>query len=587
MKNLYMTFLLTVLMSMIGAKASAYISVENADGVTINYNWNTDKTELTVTSGSYSGNMAIPSSVTYDGKEYSVTSIGNFAFNECSDLTSVEIPNSVTSIGNFAFYKCSGLTSVEIPNSVTSIGNYSFCRCSGLTSMEIPNSVTTIGQSTFDGCSGLTSVEIPNSVTSIGIAAFADCSDLTSVEIPNSVTSIGNSAFADCSGLTSVGISNSVTSIGEGVFSGCSGLTSVEIPNSVTSIGKGAFDGCSGLTSVEIPSSVTSIGDYAFCGCSSLTSVEIPNSVTSIGNYAFYVYNGLHSVTSLIEEPFEIDTNTFGNDTYKNAPLYVPKGTKEKYKATEGWKNFANIVEIKVPSGIAINEETFPDENFRKWVLAQKYGQDGVLTKVEIAGVNGINVYDKNIASLKGIEYFTALTYLDCSMNQLTALDVSQNTALKSLECYDNQLTALDVSKNTALTELSCYDNQLTALDVSKNTALTELVFFANQINETEMGNLVESLPANNGKLYVKDLNDANEQNVITTAQVAAAKAKGWKVYARDYGQWIEYDGDTSGIDAIEKNQSAETPIYNLNGQRVNTPVNGVYIKNGRKVLVK
>ena len=243
-------------------------------------------------------------------------------------------------------------------------------------------------------------------------------------------------------------------------------------------------------------------------------------------------------------------------------------------------------------SGIAINEETFPDENFCNWVLAQDYGQDGVLTEAEIAGVNRIAVVGSNIASLKGIEYFTALTYLDCSWNQLTALDVSQNTALTYLRCSNNQLTALDVSQNTALTYLDCSGNQLTALDVSKNTALTNLNCSSNQINETEMSNLVESLPINNGVLYVKNLNNANEQNVITTAQVAAAKAKGWKVYAwdsdaGDYGEWIEYGGDTSGIDAIEKNQSAETPIYNLNGQRVNTPVNGVYIKNGRKVLVK
>ena len=586
MKHQYLSFLLTVLMSMVGAKASAYISVENADGVTINYNWNNDKTELAVTSGSYSGNMAIPSSVTYDGKEYSVTS----AFNKCSGLTSVEIPNSVTSIGDFAFDECSGLTSVEIPNSVKSIG-----------------------EGAFNKCSGLTSVEISNSVTSIGDYAFWSCSSLTSVTIPNSVTSIGDWAFEDCSGLTSVGISNSVKSIGEGVFSGCSGLTSVEIPNSVTSIGKGAFDGCFGLTSVEIPNSVTSIGDYAFDRCLSLTSVEIPNSVTTIGEYAFYNCSSLTKVTTLIEEPFEIDKSTFSGQIGKNTYeyfLYVPAGTKNKYKATEGWKNFENIVEIEAPSGIAINEETFPDENFRKWVLAQDYGQDGVLTEAEIAGVNGIDVFYQNIASLRGIEYFTeltqlwcygnqltaldlskntALTDLYCDVNQLTALDVSQNTALKVLDCSANQLTALDVSKNTILTELYCSGNQLTALDVSKNTALTVLDCSLNQINETEMGNLLESLPANNGELYVKVLNDANEQNVITTAQVAAAKAKGWKVYAWDASnyEWIEYDGDTSGIDAIEKNQSAETPVYNLNGQRVNVPVNGVYIKNGRKVLVK
>ena len=217
-----------------------------------------------------------------------LTSIGDYAFEGCSGLTSITIPNSVTSIGYQAFYGCSGLTSVTIGNSVTSIGWCAFSGCSGLTSVTIPNSVTSIGNYAFDGCSGLTSVTIGNSVTSIGYQAFCGCSGLTSVTIPNSVTSIENGAFESCSGLTSITIPNSVTSIENYAFRNCSGLTSITIPNSVTSIGWCAFSGCSGLTSVTIPNSVTSIGERAFDGCSGLTSVIIPNSVTTIGRYAFY-----------------------------------------------------------------------------------------------------------------------------------------------------------------------------------------------------------------------------------------------------------------------------------------------------------
>ena len=259
----------------------------------------------------------------------SVTSIGGYAFSGCSGLTSVTvdknngtydsrnncnaiietstnklivgcnntiIPNSVTSIGEFAFSDCSGLTSVAIPNSVTSIGESAFARCSGLTSVTIPNSVTSIGSWTFYGCSGLTSVtfnaEKCTYMGSDSYPVFNDCINLTTLNIGNKVTTIPNSAFRDCSGLSSVTIPNSVTSIGDYAFSGCSGLTSVTIGNSVTSIGDYAFSSCSGLTSVTIGNSVTSIGDYAFFGCTGLHSLTIGTGVSSIGQYAIgYYYN--------------------------------------------------------------------------------------------------------------------------------------------------------------------------------------------------------------------------------------------------------------------------------------------------------
>ena len=316
--------------------ASAHdIEVKNADGVTIYYNYINNVTELEVTyrgssykdySDEYQGNVAIPEEVTYMNRTRKVTSIGNSAFAYCSGLTSVTIPNSVTSIGNYAFNGCSGLTSVTIGSGVTSIGDGAFYDCSGLTSVTIPNSVTSIGNYAFYGCSGLTSVTIPNSVTSIGMSAFKGCKGLTSITIPNSVTSIGYEAF-----------------------SGCSGLTSVTIPNSVTIIESFAFEGCKGLTSITIPNSVTRIGIYAFARCSGLTSVTIGSGVTIIGDNAFEGAD-IPTVISLIENPFTItgktsDKRTFSQNTFFNATLYVPKGTIEKYKATDGWKDFVFIEE--------------------------------------------------------------------------------------------------------------------------------------------------------------------------------------------------------------------------------------------------
>ncbi len=173
------------------------------------------------------GSIDIPSSVTYNGRSYSVTSIGDDAFSYCSGLTSVTIPNSVTSIGNCAFDGCRSLTSITIPDSVTSIGDAAFRDCKSLTSITIPNSVTSIGDDAFYGCSSLTSITIPDSVTSIGDDAFRNCSSLTSVTVPVGVIIIGNRVFSYCSSLTSITILNSVTSIGYWAFLDCGKLTSI------------------------------------------------------------------------------------------------------------------------------------------------------------------------------------------------------------------------------------------------------------------------------------------------------------------------------------------------------------------------
>lgn len=262
-----------------------------------------------------------------------VTTIGDYAFDARSSLTSVEIPDSVTSIGDSAFSGCRGLTSVTIPESVTRIGNFAFDGCISLVSVTIPEGIASIGGCAFQNCSALTSVTIPDSVRSIGSYAFNECNPslydmttlpglklvdgwvvesdsslsgeldltgirgiagsafygcgaLTTVTIPSGVQTIGAHAFANCSVLASVTISNGVTSIGDGAFNCCPRLTSVDIPNSVTTIGREAF-AFSGLMSMTIPDGVSSIGEEAFYVCSYLKSVTIPDSVTNIGNDAF------------------------------------------------------------------------------------------------------------------------------------------------------------------------------------------------------------------------------------------------------------------------------------------------------------
>ena len=168
------------------------------------------------------------------------------------DVITSDMIEGYTIIGYSAFEYCTSLTSIALPNSITSIKDWAFHECTSLTSVSIGNSVTSIGGGVFAWCTALTSITIGNNVTSIGAMAFYGCSYLTSITIPNSVTSIGNYAFTLCSSITSIILPNSVTSIGEGAFDGCSSLASITIHNSVLNIHLDAFYECCKLSSIII-----------------------------------------------------------------------------------------------------------------------------------------------------------------------------------------------------------------------------------------------------------------------------------------------------------------------------------------------
>ncbi|MGO8696525.1 MAG: leucine-rich repeat protein [Limisphaerales bacterium] len=334
----YGTFLST---NITASSALGYTYTTNADGVTIAISGYsgpggaviipTNINGLLVTGiGDYAfENLTNLTSVTIDD---SITNIGEVAIVGCSSLTAITvdpgnpvynsvdgvlfdknlttliqypgglggsyaIPGGITRIGNYAFEYCASLISVTIPNTVTNIGAYTFQYCPGLTSVTIPNSVTSIGDAAFYSCTNLISVTIGTNVTSIAEATFYSCTSLTNVTIPNSVTSIGAFAFRSCSHVTSIAIPNSVTTVGDKAFYECGNLNGVTIGNGVTSIGESVFDTCARLGSVTIGTNVTSIGDNMFQGCTSLTNVTIGYGVTTIGQRMFADCFSLTSVT--------------------------------------------------------------------------------------------------------------------------------------------------------------------------------------------------------------------------------------------------------------------------------------------------
>ena len=539
-----------------------------------------------------------------------VTSIGDYAFVDCSALTSITIPNSVTSIGGGAFYNCRGLTSITIPNSVTNIGSgafygtkwydsqpdglvyaglclysykgtmaantkidikegtkgitgytfsncsslisitipnsvknigsYAFRGCSGLTSVTIGNSVTSIGNSAFSGCSGLTSITIPNSVTSIGDCAFYDCSGLTSITIPNSVTSIGNSAFSGCSGLTSVTIGNSVTSIGNSAFSGCSGLASITIPNSVTSIGDYAFDGCSGLTSVTIGNSVTSIGGYAFRNCSGLTSVTIGNSVTNIGSYAFEDCSGLTSVT------IGNSVTSIGNHAFSDAKLrnIVIKAKTPPYSGEKSFSGQSYYhTTLMIPEG-CWDAYAYSD-NWYRFINLREMAYNAV-------NLTNSKAYTMKSATEEAYLFYDSVNDCVGTLNETALDDTEANNTWMSVEIdgkhYVYNLGAkkfLVSDKNASKTGYSLSDTPV-SIDVEDGK------------DAIVLGKGKEFYMVINEKLNV----DEGLETLIMTS---------------------------TGIKETSVDSNMPTVIYNLNGQRINRShvLNGVYIKNGKKVIVK
>ena len=576
-----------------------------------------------------------------------IVSIGNSAFDRCSGLTSINIPESVTSIGDYAFSACSGLTSITIPSSVSSIGYSAFSWCSNLTSVNIDKDTPiSISESTFtnranatlyvpSGCkaayeaadywkefkeiiedtseiidfadsrvkqlcvaqwdtdgdgelsyneaAAVTNIknvftnkpeiqtfdelEYFTGLTSFNMMAFSSCSNLTSIRIPENVKSIGLSAFSNCTSLKSIQFPENLEKIGSSVFYCCTSLKEVVIPNKVMKIGAGVFANCPALESIKvaegnstydsrgncnaiietssndlivgcrntiIPETVTQISSNACVNCTSLESISIPHSITSIGSAAFNGCTALTSVSVDIAEPLTITSTTFSNS--ENAILYVPYRSKPDYASTDFWMNFKEI------RGLDVDRITIGSTGYATYCSAED---------LDFTEVTGMKAYiASGFRPSTGSLVLTNITEAPAG----EGLYIVGETGVYEIPHMETDMMYSNFLKGvTTPTTLSPTDGEFTNF-ILANGSYGVGFYTLSRTN---------TLAA--GKAYLQ----------LPTSKVAGVKALD-----------IVFDDEVTGVQQTTEEEN-RTEFYNLQGQRINQPRKGIYIVNGKKVLIK
>ena len=363
---------------------------------------------------------------------------------------------------------------------VKGIGDYAFFECKNITSVALPDGLTHIGKSAFNFCQGLQSIVVPEGVTGFGESAFGNCTSAVTIDIPNSVKyGFGDYSFAGCTSLTSINIPEGISSIGSCAFSNCRSLRSVTLPSTVKTIYEFAFDGCTSLGSVTLSDNLQLIGTGAFSG-SCITTLTLPSSFTTSYNLNNISYSGTHigSIPTLkkvviskgvekLNEVFEycsnIETVVCYNEVppyayncwklYRASVLYVPEGARDAYAADEYWKSF-NIVELKPLQ--------FADEHVKNVCVSNWDADgDGALDQLEVAEIQNLGQAFSNqsaIASFDELKYFTNLTaigenaFSGCSGLTSIAIPASVKTIAGNAFAGCGNLNAVTVVSPTPCT---------------------------------------------------------------------------------------------------------------------------------------
>ncbi len=564
MKKLIVLFALVLIPALVFAKA-----------VEVNRVWYTlnskdHQAEVVCNPGGelYTGDIVIPEHITYDDVEYTVSSIGNSAFNGCSNLSSVSIPNSVTYIGPGAFNACINLEKIDIPNSVKKIDYCAF------------------------EYSGIKSIEIPNSVDSLGLEVFGNCKNLESLVVGNGLKKIDG--FSGCEKLSSITFSEGVETIGDYAFSGCKSLKKVIVPNSVQSICTRAFQFCTSLMTVYIGDGVNSIGEMAFAFCKDLKDIYISSEKGASAPWS----------------------NTFDNSYIQYSTLHVPESFIQKYKENDIWNSFEKIIgwdgsvndesdpSIVYASPVEINGLWFTliSKVHQAEIVGEPSGQlytgdivipehityDNLEYTVTTIGTNAF----ASCMSLTSVSIPNSVTFI-CSgaFNSCLNLDeINIPNSVKKIDRYAFSYTGLkSVTIPNGVESLGnqvfSYCSELKKVIIGSNvTSIGALAF--DECDLTEVISEIETPFAININTFS---NNTYNNAILSVPEGTLNKYKtteGWNQFLNIS------ENEPSNIKNLESKDAYELIRYNINGSVLNKPSKGINIikkNNGitNKIIVK
>ena len=354
--NKLFTFLCAVTMSVMAnandfESNGIYYNIKSSTDLTVEVSHNGE--------GTYSGDVIIPEQVEYNGKTLSVVAVGERAFFNCPNLTSVSLGNNIEEIGDRAFVYCSGLNGISLSGKIKSIGTYAFSDCTGFSSFMIPGNIETINDYAFSNCTGINNLTIEDGVKTIGRNVFYGCTGLSKVSIPSTVESIDASCFANCKN-----------------------LIELEIQDGNSELKLGSTHPWFGIN-VEKLYLGRNIGHVPGYYKNTFWQMTTPKEYTvgpNVDNLNWMACDNVQTITLLCTTP--PSCASFSDSQYASVNVFVPVGTKDTYMQVEPWKNFWNITE-GTPSGI---NEVYSIDNS----LESIYSIDG--RKIPSSNFKGIKI---------------------------------------------------------------------------------------------------------------------------------------------------------------------------------------------------